>query len=165
MTTHHAKPIPLASTLCSLAFAALALLASPPAAACDLEVSHPPLPDLIGPDIEGLRLLVVYLADERAIVEIDDQCFDLDGRPLEISLTWSWLTLLFMVPEDTGLFVTSESEDGEVLEASPQSRTIAFDLTANAPETMFELLYTGPLPAPTRPPVVVKPTEDDPDPK
>jgi hypothetical protein len=125
--------------------------------------SYPVLPDLPGPDIEGETQIVIYL--EEGLVQIGRLLYALDGRPLEVSISdLEYLTLLFIVPPGSGVFVT---EDDMWTELEPTSRVIAFDVFDSSVshalpgDLEFEVALPG-QPAPTLPDLVIRPVDPDP---
>jgi hypothetical protein len=149
----------------SLTLAATLVVASllPDFASASSTTSYPVLPDLPGPDIEGETQIVIYLED--GLVQVGRLLYTLDGRPLEVSISdLEYLTLLFVVPPGSGVFVT---EDGSWTQLDPSSRVIAFDVfDSSVPESLpgeleFEVALPG-QPAPTVPDLVIRPVDPDP---
>jgi hypothetical protein len=132
-------------------------------AAASFTTSYPLLPDLPGADISGETRIVIHLDQDTPLVELDGQLYALDGRPLEVAFAGlDHITLLFVLPRDTGVFVTGDGLWTQEIDPSATSTSLAFDLFTTE-ELGFEIAFPG-QPAPVIPDVVVRPTEDDPDP-
>jgi hypothetical protein len=158
-------------------FLALCLVAAsilPSPAAASYPDSYPVLPDLPGADISGQARIVIDLEQGIALVEVEGQLYALDDRPLEVAFDdLERITLLFVVPKDAGVFVTEDGLWTRELEPSRLSTLLAFDLfdafeagalsPSETEEFGFQIALPG-QPAPTIPDVVIRPTEDDPDP-
>ncbi len=149
--------------------AALALASTAGASTYDPNASYPLLPDLPGADIEGEASIIIHLNQGRAVIELDGQFYDVGDRPLEVDFAGlARLTVFFMLTDaGDGLFVTEDQLWTDTLDTSPRSHAIAFDIDiendARFPVYEFEVTTPG-QDAPTFPDIVVKPTQDDPDP-
>lgn len=160
MNTNHRFIRP--SFLLALCLAAATILPSP--AQASSAINYPLLPDLPGADISGQARIVIYLDQGLALVDVDGQLYAIGDRPLEVAFEGlDSMTLLFVVPPDTGVFVTEDGLWMDELEPSPVSRTLTYDLVDPLIPFGFELQVPG-QPAPTVPDIVIRPTENDPDP-
>lgn len=158
------------SDLTRSTFPLLTLLASAliiPTTASASASQYPQLPDLPGADVRGQARVLVYLDQEGSLVEVDGVIYSLGGRPLELAFDdLELITLLFVVPDGAGLFVTEDGVWTADLQPSTSSRMLAYDLFDTVPEPGefgFEVALPG-QPAPTVPDLVIRPTDDDPDP-
>lgn len=159
------------SLILAACLATASIQASPASAASG--TIYPLLPDLPGADIYGEARLVIYLDQNEPLVEVDGQLYALGGRPLEVAFDGlDHVTLLFVVPRNAGVFVTEDGVWTQNLDPSSTSRMLAFDLpdmfgstppSSETEEFGFEVALPG-QPGPTVPDVVIRPTEDDPDP-
>jgi hypothetical protein len=168
MITNH--PFSRPSLLLLAASLVVAGSLSSTAAASDL-ASYPLLPDLPGADVRGEARILIHFQHDTPLVEVDGQLYALDGRALEIGLDdLDHVTLLFVAPPGTGMFVTEDGLWTEEIDPSATSELLAFDVFGSSvksfvPEELgFELALPG-QPAPTVPDVVIRPTRDDPDPR
>jgi hypothetical protein len=73
------------------------------------------------------------------------------------------VTLLFIVPPGSSMFVFEDGVWTQEIDPSTTSRLLAFDLFEWPEEYGFALVEPG-QPAPTVPDIVIRPTDDDPDP-
>jgi hypothetical protein len=148
--------------LVALSLVAAMILPSP--AAASSATTYPLLPDLPGADISGQARLVIYLDQGIALIDVDGKRYAIGDRPLDVAFEdLDTMTLLVIVPTDTGVFVTEDGLWVDELEPSPVSRTLTYDLVDPLIPFGFELAVPG-QPAPTVPDVVIRPTENDPDP-
>ena len=151
-----------------MVFVSAAAITAWPAAAQDPTAVCSPLLDLPGPDIEGEPRIVIHLDQGRTTLDLDGLCYELHGRPLEVGFSGlDLITLLFVLPAGARLFVTEDDLWIDTLESSPWSSVVAFDLDHERLGALDDLgfEFVGPgQPAPTLPDIVLKPTEDDPDP-
>jgi hypothetical protein len=132
--------------------------------------NYPLLPDLPGADIRGEARVVIHLDQDTPLVEVDGQLYALDGRALEVGLDdLDHVTLLFVAPPGAGILVTEDGLWTQEIDPSITSKLLAFDVFGSSvphstPEEFgFEIGLPG-QPAPTVPDVVIRPTDDDPDP-
>lgn len=157
-TTHIISRPSLLLTLC------LATTMVPSLAAAATATGYPLLPDLPGADISGQARIAIHLDQGLTLVELDGQLHALGDRPLEVAFDdLDRITLLFIVPQDTGILVTEDGLWIDELEPSAVSTVITFDLVDPLMTFGFELTLPG-QPAPTVPDLVILPTENDPDP-
>jgi hypothetical protein len=160
MNTNHRITRP--SFLLALCLAAATILPSP--AEASSATNYPLLPDLPGADISGHARVVIYLDQGIPLVDVDGQLYAIGDRPLEVAFEeLDYMTLLFIVPPDTGVFVTVDGLWMDELEPSSVSQTLTYDLVDPLIPFGFQLAVPG-QPAPTVPDLVIRPTENDPDP-
>ncbi len=160
MNTNHRIPRP--SFLLAPCLAAATILPIP--AEASPATNYPLLPDLPGADISGHAHIVIYLDRDIPLVDVDGQLYAIGDRPLEVAFEHlDYMTLLFIVPPTTSVFVTEDGLWMDELEPSTVSRTLTYDLVDPLIPFAFELALPG-QPAPTVPDVVIRPIENDPDP-
>jgi hypothetical protein len=160
MNTNHRITRP--SFLLSLCLAAATIFPSP--AEASSATKYPLLPDLPGADISGHARIVIYLDQDIPLVEVGGKLYAIGDRPLEVAFEHlGYMTLLFIVPPVTGMFVTDDGLWMDEIEPSSVSRTLTYDLVDPLIPLGFELATPG-QPAPTVPDVVIRPIENDPDP-
>jgi hypothetical protein len=154
------------------AFAALAgtapALADPGQSTCadsyDPDASYPALPDTSGPDLSGEAGVVLYLQDDRAVVELDG-CLYLADRSLLIDFAGlDFVTLIVELPDHAvgaQVYVTNDAGWVETLDVSGSTFSYAV-----GPEHAigFEIAAPGQS-APTGPVVVSKPSGGNPKPR
>jgi hypothetical protein len=133
-------------------------------AAFDPASAYPSLPDLFGADISGESGLRLYLQPDRGVIEVDE-CFYVLDRPLEVDFAGlDNITLMFELHPNRIRSRTFVSEDGELLDTiavAGDKFTYVIDPSASFG---FELAEPGQA-APTTPVVIIKPIEDDPEPR
>ena len=125
-------------------------------------MTYPLLPDLPGADISGQTYVVIHLDRDTPLVDVDGQLFVIGDRPLEIEFE-SRMTLLIVVPEGAGVFVTEGTAWVDALVPSAVSQTLTFDLVDSSLVFGFELADPSQQ-APTIPDVIIVPTQSDPHP-
>ena len=126
---------------------------------------YPLLPDLPGADIRGEAGVVVLLSQDRVLVEVEDQLYELGGRPLEIGFDGpTQVTVLFELPDDAPptLLITDSSGWTETVTA--HLGTFDYTLSPGDPSVGVELA-TPSQAAPTRPDIILAPIEDEPEEK
>lgn len=162
--TVHTTPVrpSLARAACSIALLGLAL--GWPSSASAL----PLLPDLPGPDIRDQQHIIIHLDRSEPLVEVDGQLRALGQRPLELAADEiDDITLLFVLPYGAELFISENGEWMDTLDGSAVSNMLAYDLRNRTSGESVVFGFEVGLPAqpgPTVPMIIVRPTEDDPDP-
>jgi hypothetical protein len=166
MKTNHHLTHP--SLLLVASLAAASILPTP--AAASSSTNYPLLPDRPGADIQGEARIVIHLDQDPPLVEVDGQLYALGGRALEIAFDdLDHVTLLFVAPLGSSVFVTEDGLWTQEIDPSITSKLLAFDVFEASGSGLdpvaygFEVALPGQS-APTIPDVVIRPTDDDPDP-
>ncbi len=161
MKTNHYLTRPFLLFFASLVMASV--LSGPATASSNL--SYPLLPDLPGADIQGEARIVIHLDEVEPLVEDGRQLFALGGRPLEIGFgDLDHITLLIVVPLGARVFVIEDGQVTDEIDPPITSEVVALDVYQKSGEVGLAIALPG-QPAPTVPDVVIRPTDDDPEPR